>query len=267
MSHVRAFTAFDEWLRPWINLSVTKSLCLLVTSGRYCLSCHRPTPQPLSDWRLRTQSYGRGSNIWNWPLPWESLLRKETSRHSCSGLAMQVYPYQLIYLPARSSSPMRYSAPSKISSVSSWPLVRHQGTVLLLAVRNSDVDDLNRQASARITGVASRTYLSSDSNAYADDAAGGANTDEEFRHSLPIEYLNRLNLPSMPPHRLTLKVGQPVMLLRNIDISDGLCNGRRLIVSDLRTTWSFAGGKDHSSLSYSVDIDSRRWIEETRYLS
>ena len=137
MSHVRAFTAFDEWLRPWINLSVTKSLCLLVTSGRYCLSCHRPTPQPLSDWRLRIQSYGRGSNIWSWPLPWESLLRKETSRHSCSGLAMQVYPYQLIYMPARSSSPMRYSAPSKISSVSSWPLVRHQGTVccLLCATR------------------------------------------------------------------------------------------------------------------------------------
>ena len=108
------------------------------------------------------------------------------------------------------------------------------GDCLLLAVRNSDVDDLNRQASARITGVASRTYLSSDSNAYADDAAGGANTGEELRHSLPIEYLNRLNPPSMPPHRLTLKVGQPVMLLRNIDISDGLCNGRRLIVSDLR---------------------------------
>lgn len=33
----------------------------------------------------------------------------------------------------------------------------------------------------------------------------------------------------MPPHKLILKIGQPVMLLRNVSPSEGLCNGTRLI--------------------------------------
>jgi len=37
----------------------------------------------------------------------------------------------------------------------------------------------------------------------------------------------------MPPHRLALKVGVPVMLLRNLDATSGLCNGTRLIISRL----------------------------------
>jgi ATP-dependent DNA helicase PIF1 len=37
----------------------------------------------------------------------------------------------------------------------------------------------------------------------------------------------------MPPHRLALKVGVPVMLLRNLDEASGLCNGTRLIISRL----------------------------------
>lgn len=37
----------------------------------------------------------------------------------------------------------------------------------------------------------------------------------------------------MPPHRLALKVGVPVILLRNLDASSGLCNGTRLIIRRL----------------------------------
>ncbi len=37
----------------------------------------------------------------------------------------------------------------------------------------------------------------------------------------------------MPPHRLSLKINQPVMLLRNVNQAEGLCNGTRLIIQEL----------------------------------
>ncbi|XP_057444316.1 uncharacterized protein LOC130736507 [Lotus japonicus] len=40
-------------------------------------------------------------------------------------------------------------------------------------------------------------------------------------------------LPEIPNHKITLKEGAPIMLLRNIDQAVGLCNGTRLIVADL----------------------------------
>jgi ATP-dependent DNA helicase PIF1 len=49
----------------------------------------------------------------------------------------------------------------------------------------------------------------------------------------PIEYLNSLSANNFPAHKLKLKIGVPVMLLRNINQSVGLCNGTRLIVTNL----------------------------------
>ena len=37
----------------------------------------------------------------------------------------------------------------------------------------------------------------------------------------------------MPPHKLEVKVGAPIMLVRNVDQSAGLCNGTRLRVTKL----------------------------------
>ncbi|XP_016162509.1 ATP-dependent DNA helicase PIF1-like [Arachis ipaensis] len=47
------------------------------------------------------------------------------------------------------------------------------------------------------------------------------------------ELLNSINCFGLPPHKLILKVGVLVMLLRNIDQSSGLCNGTRLQVRKL----------------------------------
>ncbi|KAK9683442.1 hypothetical protein RND81_10G141700 [Saponaria officinalis] len=55
---------------------------------------------------------------------------------------------------------------------------------------------------------------------------------DEFE-SYPTEYLNSLNLQGLPHHELKLRIGMPVMLLRNINPSQGLCNGTRLIVTHL----------------------------------
>ncbi|AQK99913.1 hypothetical protein ZEAMMB73_Zm00001d012588 [Zea mays] len=46
----------------------------------------------------------------------------------------------------------------------------------------------------------------------------------------PSEFLNTLTPNGLPPHVLKLKIGCPVMLLRNIDPANGLCNGTRLVV-------------------------------------
>ncbi|XP_021737155.1 uncharacterized protein LOC110703670 [Chenopodium quinoa] len=50
----------------------------------------------------------------------------------------------------------------------------------------------------------------------------------------PIEFLNQLAPGGMTPHELVLKINSPVILLRNIDPADVLCNGMRLIYKSLR---------------------------------
>ena len=44
-----------------------------------------------------------------------------------------------------------------------------------------------------------------------------------------MEYCNTLQPTGLPEHRIQIKKGAPLMLIRNIDPSGGLCNGTRLI--------------------------------------
>ena len=53
---------------------------------------------------------------------------------------------------------------------------------------------------------------------------------DDSRNYYPSEFLNTLTLNGLPPHVLRLKIGCPVILLRNIDPANGLCNGMRLVV-------------------------------------
>ncbi|XP_057445515.1 uncharacterized protein LOC130737703 [Lotus japonicus] len=70
-------------------------------------------------------------------------------------------------------------------------------------------------------------YLSSDSALRSDE-------DSEIQGEwFTTEFLKDTKSSGMPNHKLLLKVGTPIMLLRNIDQAAGLCNGTRLIVDEL----------------------------------
>ena len=47
------------------------------------------------------------------------------------------------------------------------------------------------------------------------------------------EFVHTLKFNGLPSHELNLKIGTPVMLLRNLNQSLGLCNGTKLIITQL----------------------------------
>ncbi|XP_076907331.1 uncharacterized protein LOC143563738 [Bidens hawaiensis] len=98
----------------------------------------------------------------------------------------------------------------------------------ILAPTNEDVQDIND----RLISLFPRDeteYLSSDSICPTEDFV-----DPLQANLYSPDVLNGLKISGLPIHRLVLKVGVPVMLLRNIDHQIGLCNGTRLRVIYLK---------------------------------
>ncbi|XP_019184837.1 PREDICTED: ATP-dependent DNA helicase PIF1-like [Ipomoea nil] len=96
----------------------------------------------------------------------------------------------------------------------------------ILAQKLDVVDTINEFMNDHNT-VEGRTYISCDSVCKSD-----ANVDMPINLHTP-EFLNGLRCSGVPNHALTLKVGSPIMLLKNIDHTVGLCNGTRFIVTRL----------------------------------
>ncbi|XP_058762792.1 uncharacterized protein LOC131636151 [Vicia villosa] len=77
--------------------------------------------------------------------------------------------------------------------------------------------------------------------------------DRDILDVLGPEFLSSLKTFGLPNHHIKLKVGTPIMLMRNIDQSEGLFNGTHLIVSKLATHVLEAhimGGKKDGNIVY-----------------
>jgi len=94
----------------------------------------------------------------------------------------------------------------------------------ILCPKNCQTFELNESIINKFTGEP-RTYFSADSISIDD-----TNCDASM---YTVEFLNSLTPSGMPPHKLTLKPGVIIMLLRNINTSKGLFNGTRLTVVTL----------------------------------
>jgi ATP-dependent DNA helicase PIF1 len=57
--------------------------------------------------------------------------------------------------------------------------------------------------------------------------------EDEHVATYDAEVLNRINASGIPPHRLALKPGACIILIKNLNISHGHCNGTRYIIKEL----------------------------------
>lgn len=72
-----------------------------------------------------------------------------------------------------------------------------------------------------------KVYLSSDSICIFEGQA------EVLSEVHSTEFLNTIKCSGLPNHEIKLKIGMPVVLIRNVNHSPGLCNGTRLVLTRL----------------------------------
>jgi len=90
----------------------------------------------------------------------------------------------------------------------------------ILTCKNEVVNYINNYMIQKIDSF-SMTYLSIDNTCDPDNTI-----------NYPIEFLNSLEPSGLPSHKICLKIGIPIMMLRNLNPPE-LCNGTRLIIINL----------------------------------
>ena len=93
---------------------------------------------------------------------------------------------------------------------------------VILSATNRAVLELNEKV---LNCVQSPAHMK-----YSIDSTEG---DDEASCTIPPEFLHMLTPPGMPPHALTMKVNGIYMLLRNMNVEAGQCNGSRFIVRNI----------------------------------
>jgi hypothetical protein len=114
------------------------------------------------------------------------------------------------------------STDNLINQVFSDGMLETKGRAILCS-RNPEANQINNICASRIQGDAV-VLLSSDT--MGPDENGGQG------YNLPVEYLNSLEVTGLPPHKLSLKRGMPLMLMRTISHRLKRMNGTRVTLVD-----------------------------------
>ena len=85
----------------------------------------------------------------------------------------------------------------------------------IICSQNEDVEEINKICLEKIQ---------SNSHVYRSDDRLIQSMDTEM---IPTEILNAHTPPGCPEHHLELKIGAPILLLRNLDVKNGHVNGAR----------------------------------------
>ncbi|XP_075092425.1 uncharacterized protein LOC142172657 [Nicotiana tabacum] len=93
---------------------------------------------------------------------------------------------------------------------------------VILTTKNDFVDEINDRLIAQFPKEA-KTFIAMDETVEPNDQS-------QFE-----DFLYSLNPAGLPPCKLILKENCPVMLLRNLNPCEGLCNGTRLICCDFKS--------------------------------
>ncbi|GBB97432.1 hypothetical protein RclHR1_29940004 [Rhizophagus clarus] len=96
----------------------------------------------------------------------------------------------------------------------------------ILTPKNIDVEIISDNIINRLSGK-TKIYPSLDS------IDSTENTSEQQSQVYSSEFLRSLKISDLPPGKLKLKIGILIILLQNLNPSEGLCNGTRLIIRDL----------------------------------
>jgi len=96
---------------------------------------------------------------------------------------------------------------------------------IILSTMNNKVNELNNTVLAKFPGNA-QLFPSVD---FIPNSERLEEQDPMLNY--PVEYLNEINYGSLPLAKLKLKTGCPVMVLKNLDAANGVCNGSRGILT------------------------------------
>ena len=96
---------------------------------------------------------------------------------------------------------------------------------IILYPRNDQVHDINKAILQQFNPTAEVHILRN---------IDSMSEEDRMHYAYLAEFLQQLNAGRLPPALLCLKVGSPVILLRNLDPGEGLCNRTRMVVLNVR---------------------------------